>query len=143
NPCSASNCVSLELKTVLRMPVIQPVVDLIDILVQHGLSHAVIAPGSRSAALTLALARHPNVQTIVSIDERTAGYLALGLAHQLQRPVAVVCTSGTAALNLAPAAAEAYFSQIPLLMLTADRPAEWIHQQDGQTIYQRDLYGKH
>lgn len=125
------------------MPVIQPVVDLIDILVQHGLSHAVIAPGSRSAALTLALARHPDVRTIVSIDERTAGYLALGLAHQLQRPVAVVCTSGTAALNLAPAAAEAYFSQIPLLMLTADRPAEWIHQQDGQTIYQRDLYGKH
>jgi len=125
------------------MPVIQPVVDLVDILVQQGLSHAVISPGSRSAAITLAFARNQAVKTLVSIDERSAGYIALGLATELGKPVAVVCTSGTAAYNLAPAVAEAFFSQVPLLVITADRPAEWIHQQDGQTIYQRDIYGRH
>lgn len=125
------------------MPVIQPIIDLIDVFAQHGLTHAVISPGSRSAAVTLSVARNPAVQTIVSIDERSAGFIALGLALELQRPVAVVCTSGTAAYNLAPAVAEAYFQQVPLLVITADRPVEWVHQQDGQTIYQDGLFGRH
>ncbi|ODS76917.1 MAG: 2-succinyl-5-enolpyruvyl-6-hydroxy-3-cyclohexene-1-carboxylic-acid synthase [Cytophagaceae bacterium SCN 52-12] len=124
------------------MAVIQPIVNLVDIFVQHGLTHAVICPGSRSAALTLALARNEAVTTIVSIDERSAGFIALGLALGLGRPVAVVCTSGTAAYNFAPAVAEACFQHIPLLVLTADRPKEWVHQQDGQTIYQAELFGK-
>lgn len=124
------------------MAVIQPIVNLVDLFAQHGLTHAVICPGSRSAALTLAFARHKAITTIVSIDERSAGFIALGLALELRRPVAVVCTSGTAAYNFAPAVAEAYFQQTPLLVLTADRPQEWVHQQDGQTIYQAGLFGK-
>ncbi len=124
------------------MAVIQPIVNLVDIFAQHGLTHAVICPGSRSAALTLAFARNKAITTIVSVDERSAGFIALGLALELGRPVAVVCTSGTAAYNFAPAVAEAYFQQVPLLVLTADRPKEWVNQQDGQTIYQMELFGK-
>ncbi len=124
------------------MAVIQPILNLVDTFAQHGLTHAVICPGSRSAALTLAFARNNAITTIVSIDERSAGFIALGLALELGRPVAVVCTSGTAAYNFAPAVAEAYFQQIPLLVLTADRPKEWVHQQDGQTIYQEGLFGR-
>jgi 2-succinyl-5-enolpyruvyl-6-hydroxy-3-cyclohexene-1-carboxylate synthase len=77
------------------------------------------------------------------MDERAAGFIAMGIAQQVKAPVALVCTSGSAAYNLAPAVVEAYFQQVPLLVLTADRPKEWIHQQDGQTIYQNELYGKH
>ncbi|MCY7350805.1 MAG: 2-succinyl-5-enolpyruvyl-6-hydroxy-3-cyclohexene-1-carboxylic-acid synthase [Cytophagaceae bacterium] len=125
------------------MAVIQPILDLVEVCVQQGLRHAIISPGSRSAALTLAFARHPRIQTYVIPDERTAGYIGLGMAQALGEPVALVCTSGTAAINFAPAVAEAYFYEIPLLVLTADRPPEWIHQQDGQTVYQQGLYGRH
>lgn len=76
-------------------------------------------------------------------DERSAAFIALGLAQKLRQPVVLVCTSGTAALNYAPAVAEAYFMQVPLLLLTADRPPEWIDQLDGQTIRQQNLYGNH
>lgn len=125
------------------MAVFQPLLDLVELCSQHGLSHAVISPGSRSAALTLAFARHPIIQTYVLPDERAAGYFALGLSQSLREPVALVCTSGTAALNFGPAVAEAFFLQVPLLVLTADRPKEWINQQDGQTIFQSNLYGPH
>ncbi len=77
------------------------------------------------------------------MDERSAGFIALGMAQQLNMPVVLICTSGSAAYNYAPAVAEAFFQQISLLILTADRPSEWIHQLDGQTIYQADIYGKH
>ncbi|MCU0339587.1 MAG: 2-succinyl-5-enolpyruvyl-6-hydroxy-3-cyclohexene-1-carboxylic-acid synthase, partial [Spirosomaceae bacterium] len=100
-------------------------------------------PGSRSAALTLAFARHRGIQTRVIPDERVAGFVALGMAQYSAMTVALVCTSGSAAYNLAPAVVEAYFQGVPLLIFTADRPKEWIHQQDGQTIYQTELYGKH
>ncbi len=103
----------------------------------------VISPGSRSAALTLAFARHPDIKTKVVIDERVAGFVALGMAQQSEQAVALVCTSGSAAYNLAPAVVEAFFQEIPLLVFTADRPPEWTGQQDGQTMYQSDLYGKH
>lgn len=125
------------------MAVLQPLLDLVELCSQHGLRHAVLSPGSRSAALTLAFARHPAIRTYVLPDERAAGYFALGLSQSLREPVALVCTSGTAALNFGPAVAEAFFLQVPLLVLTADRPMEWINQQDGQTIFQHHLYGPH
>jgi 2-succinyl-5-enolpyruvyl-6-hydroxy-3-cyclohexene-1-carboxylate synthase len=76
-------------------------------------------------------------------DERSAGFIAVGMARQLRRTVALVCTSGTAAYNFAPAIAEAYFSEVPLVVFTADRPREWIAQHDGQTIFQPRLFGDH
>ena len=89
----------------------------------RGLRHVVVCPGSRSTPLALAAAVHPALTNYVLIDERSAAYFALGLARQLREPVALVCTSGTAAANFAPAVIEAYLSRIPLLILTGDRPA--------------------
>ena len=101
----------------------------------------VLSPGSRSAPLTLAFARHPDLTVRVVPDERAAAFIGLGIAQAQRRAVALVCTSGTAGLNYAPAVAEAFFQQIPLVIFTADRPPEWIDQLDGQTIRQRNLYG--
>ncbi len=81
------------------------------------------------------------VRTIA--DERSAAFIALGMAQQLKEPVVLVCTSGSAVLNYFPAIAEAFFQQVPLLVLTADRPPEWVDQWDGQTIFQEEVYGKH
>lgn len=125
------------------MAVLQPLTDLVQLCQEHGICRAVVSPGSRSAALTLAFARNHSIECTVVMDERAAGFVAMGMAQQLQMPVALVCTSGSAAYNFAPAIAEAFFQQIPLLIFTADRPAEWIHQNDGQTIYQTNLYGRH
>lgn len=125
------------------MPVLQPILDAVSVCVSHGVTLAVISPGSRSAALSLAFERHPEVKTTIAIDERTGGFLALGMAQQTRKAVALVCTSGSAGYNYAPAVVEAFFQHIPLLVLTADRPPEWIGQQDGQTIYQHELFGKH
>ena len=116
--------------------------DLIEICSRKGVSRFVICPGSRSAPLTLALARNPGIRTWVVADERVAGFMALGMALQTGETVGLVCTSGTAVLNFAPAVAEAFFQEIPLLIFTADRPAEWIAQQDGQTLHQPGVYGK-
>jgi 2-succinyl-5-enolpyruvyl-6-hydroxy-3-cyclohexene-1-carboxylate synthase len=110
---------------------------------QAGVTHAVICPGSRSAPLVFAFNRHPHIKTFVIVDERSAGYIGMGMAQQLQKPVALICTSGTAALNFYPAIAEAYYQKIPLVVLTADRPAELLNQQDGQMINQQGLYGAH
>jgi 2-succinyl-5-enolpyruvyl-6-hydroxy-3-cyclohexene-1-carboxylate synthase len=123
--------------------IIQPLVNLVDLCARKGIRHVVISPGSRSAALTLAFARHPNLETKVIPDERAAGFIALGLAQATGRPVALVCTSGTAAYNFAPAVAEAFFQEIPLVVLTADRPPEWIQQRDGQMIFQNGIFGRH
>lgn len=122
---------------------LQPIINIAEICAQKGLTNVVISPGSRSAALTLAFARHPNIHTVVVPDERVAGFVALGMAQQLGVAVALICTSGSAAYNLAPAVVEAFFQEIPLLVFTADRPKDWTGQQDGQTMYQADLYGKH
>ncbi len=121
----------------------QPIYDIAELCVQRNIKQVVLCPGSRSAPLTLAFARHPEINTRTFSDERSAGFVALGMAQQSGEPVVVVCTSGTAAYNLAPAVAEAYFSQTPLLVLTADRPAEWIAQLDGQTIFQAEIFGRH
>lgn len=123
--------------------IIQPIVDIAEICAKHGITQAVICPGSRSAALTLAFSRHPGIKTYVIPDERSAGYIAMGMAQCSENPVVVICTSGTAAANLYPAIIEAYYQQIPLLILTADRPPEWIGQRDGQSIRQNSLYQNH
>lgn len=123
--------------------IIQPIVDIAEICAKHGITQAVICPGSRSAALTLAFSRHHGIKTYVIPDERSAGYIAVGMTQSSGKPVVVICTSGTAAANLYPAIIEAFYQQIPLLILTADRPPEWIDQQDGQSIRQHNLYQNH
>lgn len=123
--------------------VLQPITDIAEICALKGLEHAVISPGSRSAAITLAFARHPSIQKKMVSDERSAGFIALGMAQILKKPIVLICTSGSALYNYAPAIAEAFYQQVPLLVLTADRPPEWIDQWDGQTIRQQDIFGKH
>ncbi|MDQ3072292.1 MAG: 2-succinyl-5-enolpyruvyl-6-hydroxy-3-cyclohexene-1-carboxylic-acid synthase [Bacteroidota bacterium] len=105
--------------------------------------HAVLCPGSRSAPLALSFMRHGGITCFVIPDERSAAYTALGISQSKQKPVALISTSGTAALNFAPAVAEAYFSNVPLIVFTADRPAEWIGQADNQAVYQQNIYGRH
>ncbi|MEI6180400.1 MAG: thiamine pyrophosphate-binding protein, partial [Chloroflexales bacterium] len=97
---------------------------IIDELVAGDVCHFVICPGSRSTPLALAVARHPAARSWVLLDERSAGFFALGMARQHGRPVALICTSGTAAANFLPAVAEADLARVPLLILTADRPPE-------------------
>lgn len=123
--------------------IIQPILELVALCAKKGIEHAILSPGSRCAPLTLAFARHPDIHARTISDERSAAFIALGMAQQLGQPVVLVCTSGSAALNYYPAVAEAFLQQVPLLILTADRPPEWINQWDGQTIYQPEVYGKH
>lgn len=122
---------------------LQPIYDIAELCARKGLVNAVLCPGSRCAPLTLAFIRHPKIVTRTFSDERSAGFIALGLAQQSGNPSVMVCTSGTAAYNFSPSVAEAYFSQTPLIIFTADRPGEWIAQHDGQTIYQSEIFGKH
>ena len=110
---------------------------------RSGVANVVICPGSRSTALTLAFTRDPEYKCWLHLDERSAGYLALGLARQLGEPVALVCTSGTAAANFLPAVVEASLSRVPLVVLTADRPPELRDVGASQTVDQVRLYGSH
>jgi 2-succinyl-5-enolpyruvyl-6-hydroxy-3-cyclohexene-1-carboxylate synthase len=118
-----------------------PVQVFIDELRRCGLTHAVTCPGSRNAPLILTLAAQEGIDAVSVIDERAAGYLALGLAKTSGRPVAVACTSGTAAANLHPAVVEAYEARVPLIVLTADRPPELRDVGAGQAIDQLRIYG--
>jgi 2-succinyl-5-enolpyruvyl-6-hydroxy-3-cyclohexene-1-carboxylate synthase len=119
----------------------------VDHLVHAGLKHACIAPGSRSTPLTLAFALHPEIKVFTHLDERSAGFFALGLAMASPdgrpQPVALVCTSGTAAANFHPAIVEAFYAHIPLLVLTADRPPELRDSGANQTVDQVKMYGDH
>lgn len=108
-----------------------------------GVKHVVISPGSRSAPLVFAFTGISGFQIHTVIDERSAAYQALGMAQQTQRPVVLICTSGTAAANYYPAVTEAFYQRVPLLVLTADRPATLLNQQDGQMINQHQLFGAH
>lgn len=110
-----------------------------DVLSGAGLSGVVLSPGSRNAMLCHALKRRcPGARVV--IDERSAAFIALGMAEASERPAVMCCTSGTAPLNYAPAIAEAYYSQVPLIALTADRPRHMIDRLDGQTIHQPGIY---
>ncbi|OES44082.1 2-succinyl-5-enolpyruvyl-6-hydroxy-3-cyclohexene-1-carboxylic-acid synthase [Domibacillus iocasae] len=113
----------------------------IDSLVRSGVKHAVISPGSRSTPMALLMEEHPRLRTFIQVDERSAGFFALGLAKASQHPVALLCTSGTAAANYMPAVAEAKISRVPLIVLTADRPPELRDVGAPQTIDQLHLYG--
>lgn len=106
------------------------------LLVSHGIREAVISPGSRNAPLVVALSRSNDIKTTVVIDERSAAFIALGKASVSGNPVVLLCTSGTAVLNYAPAVAEAYYRRVPLIVISADRPMEWIDQDDSQTLRQ-------
>jgi 2-succinyl-5-enolpyruvyl-6-hydroxy-3-cyclohexene-1-carboxylate synthase len=110
-------------------------------LARCGVRHAVLSPGSRSTPLAVALLREPAIDLTVVVDERSAGFFALGAAQATRTPVAVLCTSGTAAANLHPAVCEADESGVPLIILTADRPPELRDIGAGQTIDQLKLYG--
>ena len=120
-----------------------PVFNIAEICYQLGVRDVVISPGSRNAPLIVSFNRHPKLETYVISDERSAAFIGLGMAQKSKLPVAIVSTSGSAAYNYAPAVAEAYFQNIPLIVITADRPPEWIDQRDGQTIHQQNIYGDH
>ncbi|MBG7630861.1 MAG: 2-succinyl-5-enolpyruvyl-6-hydroxy-3-cyclohexene-1-carboxylic-acid synthase [Bacteroidetes bacterium] len=116
---------------------------LIASCVAHSVAHVVISPGSRNAPLTIGFSNHPEIKTYSIVDERSAAFFALGIAQQLQKPVAIVCTSGSALLNYYPAIAEAFYSNIPLIVISADRPAHLIDIGDGQTIRQENVFENH
>lgn len=125
------------------IPMEDPVIsELVSLLQAHGVRDVVLCPGSRNAPLVYALSHHLAGVTCHSIiDERSAGFYALGLALATHRAVVVCCTSGTAVANLHPAVAEAYYQGIPLVVLSADRPERWIGQWAGQTLPQPELFG--
>ena len=116
---------------------------LVETLARSGIAQAVVSPGSRSTPLTMALVRHPGIETIPVLDERSAAFFALGLARQHHRPTVLVCTSGTAGANYFPAVIEAQEGRVPLLVITADRPPEMRECASGQTIDQQKLFGSH
>lgn len=119
------------------------VTHFIERCVAYGMTHVVCSPGSRNAPLVIALDEHPEIETLVIHDERSAAFYALGIAQQTKKPVGLTCTSGSAMLNYYPAVAEAFYRGIPLVIMTADRPEEWINQGDGQTIVQKGVYTNH
>ncbi|WP_221028787.1 2-succinyl-5-enolpyruvyl-6-hydroxy-3-cyclohexene-1-carboxylic-acid synthase [Actomonas aquatica] len=116
---------------------------LVETLVRCGLRTAVVSPGSRSTPLTMALAAHPAVDAVPVLDERCAGFFALGQARAQHRPVVLVCTSGSAAAHYLPAVIEAHESGVPLIVLSADRPPEMRDCASGQTIDQHKLFGRY
>jgi 2-succinyl-5-enolpyruvyl-6-hydroxy-3-cyclohexene-1-carboxylate synthase len=116
---------------------------LVQLCLDKGIDHIVISPGSRNAPLTIGFGENPNFKCFSIVDERSAAFFAMGMAQQLKKPVAVVCTSGSALLNYYPAIAEAFYSDIPLVVLSADRPANFIDIGDGQTIRQENVFENH
>jgi len=123
-----------------KIPIARSVVAL---CVAKDIKHVVISPGSRNAPLTIGFTHHDEITPYSIVDERCAAFFALGMAQQLNKPVALVCTSGSALLNYYPAIAEAYYSDIPLVVISADRPIERIDIGDGQTIRQKNVFENH
>lgn len=116
---------------------------LIQICLAKGITTIIISPGSRNAPLTIGFASNPDFQCYSIADERAAAFFGLGIAQQTNKPVALVCTSGSALLNYYPALAEAFYSQIPLIVISADRPQSKIDIGDGQTIRQENVFANH
>lgn len=123
-----------------KIPLSQTVVTLCK---THNIKHIVISPGSRNAPLTIGFSYDDFFKCYSIVDERCAAFFALGIAQQTQEPVALVCTSGSALLNYYPAISEAFYSRVPLVVLSADRPKHLIDIGDGQTIKQKNVYGEH
>ncbi|MGO3184084.1 MAG: 2-succinyl-5-enolpyruvyl-6-hydroxy-3-cyclohexene-1-carboxylic-acid synthase [Aequorivita sp.] len=116
---------------------------LLQLCLAKGIDHIVISPGSRNAPLTIGFGSHPEIKCFSVVDERCAAFFAMGMAQQLKKPVAVICTSGSALLNYYPAVAEAFYSDIPLVVISADRPLDRIDIGDGQTIRQENVFANH
>ena len=116
---------------------------IVESCISNGVTKAVISPGSRNAPLSIAFDESTAIETLVIHDERSAGFFALGLSEQLNQVVVLICTSGSALLNYYPAIAEAHYREIPLLVISADRPKEWINHGDGQTIVQNNVFTNH
>lgn len=123
-----------------KIPLAQSIIEL---LRAKGINNIVISPGSRNAPLTIGFVNNPNFTCYSIADERSAAFFALGIAQQINKPVAVVCTSGSALLNYYPAFAEAFYSQIPFIVISADRPQSKIDIGDGQTIRQENVFANH
>ena len=117
------------------------VLQLVALLRAHGIRRAVLCPGSRNVPLVQAFATCEDFECFSVTDERSAGFFAVGLALHVQAPVVVCCTSGSALLNLHPAVCEAFYRRVPLVVVSADRPAAWIGQMDGQTLPQPGVFG--
>jgi len=126
-----------------RLSAKKSIAHLVSICALKGIRHAIISPGSRNAPLTISLDEHPDIQCINIPDERVAGFFALGMAQELEFPVILCCTSGSAGLNYAPALVEAYYQKVSLLVLTADRPPQWIDQRAGQTMRQHNMFSNY
>lgn len=118
-----------------------PILQLIALLKSYHIDNVVVCPGSRNAPIVHSLVETSTIKCYQVTDERSAAFIAIGMADALGSPVAVCCTSGSALLDMAPAVAEAYYRGVPLLILSADRPKEWIDQMDGQTINQTAVFG--
>lgn len=127
----------------MQYPKIQLAQSVLTICKQNNIKHIVISPGSRNAPLTIGFASDSFFKPYSIADERCAAFFALGMAQQLKEPVAIVCTSGSALLNYYPAIAEAFYSQIPLIVISADRPTSKIDIGDGQTIRQANVFENH
>lgn len=117
----------------------QHITDLAEICYRKGIEYIIISPGSRNAPLISAFVKRFGNKCISIVDERSAGYFSIGLARTKRTPVILISTSGTAVLNYGPSLAEAYYQHVPVLAVTADRPIEWIDQQDNQTIRQNEV----
>jgi 2-succinyl-5-enolpyruvyl-6-hydroxy-3-cyclohexene-1-carboxylate synthase len=123
-----------------KIPLAQSIIEICRL---KGITNIIISPGSRNAPLTLGFVANAAFQCFSIADERCAAFFALGIAQQTQTPTAIVCTSGSALLNYYPAVAEAFYSQIPLIVLSADRPTNKIDIGDGQTIRQENVFANH
>ena len=127
----------------MNYPKIPLAQSIVQICLAKGVHHIIISPGSRNAPLTIGFTSNPEFHCYSIADERCAAFFALGIAQQINKPVAVVCTSGSAVLNYYPAFAEAFYSQIPLVVISADRPFNKIDIGDGQTIRQINVFQNH
>ncbi|MDP2162484.1 MAG: 2-succinyl-5-enolpyruvyl-6-hydroxy-3-cyclohexene-1-carboxylic-acid synthase [Flavobacterium sp.] len=127
----------------MKYPKIPLAQSLLEICEAKGIQHIVISPGSRNAPLTLGFTNNPFFTCYSIADERCAAFFALGIAQQINKPVVVVCTSGSAVLNFYPAVAEAFYSMIPLVVVSADRPLDKVDIGDGQTIRQENVLANH
>lgn len=114
-----------------------------EVLYRYDITDIIISPGSRNAPLTIHFTNHKEYTCYSIVDERSAAFFALGMAQSKKKPVVICCTSGTASANYYPAIIEAFYQNVPLLVLTADRPENYVDIFDGQTIRQKNIYSNH